>query len=232
MESYLIKNSNFALRIFTLLILLFFAIERILVSLRFRKDHPISFLSKILYVLPASTYIISILSSYVETVFSNYNFYLPISLIGAFVFVTGITLRSFSIKALGENWSFHLEPRPISKLVTKGPYSFSRHPYYFSVALELIGFAILLNAYKTLFFIILVHSPFLILRARFEERFSIIKYGRKYIEYQRTTNSLAQLPKFILFKEEDKSSKNNMRTHEQYNDRLHFITKKLEDHVD
>jgi protein-S-isoprenylcysteine O-methyltransferase Ste14 len=111
--------------------------------------------------------------------------------------VTGLVCSAFSfwlrkqaINALGKFWSLHVEIRENHEFVQSGPFRYVRHPAYFSMILELVGFALILNAFFTLLIVPFVFIPALLLRLRIEEPALIEKFGDAYREYQRRTPML------------------------------------------
>ena len=170
----LLKNSVFVL----------FVIDRISINFKYKKDKATSRLSNVLYLVASLTYISLIVSSYVETALkNNINFF--ISLAGGIVFIFGITFRNLAIKEMGVNWSFHLEPKPESMLITHGIYKHITHPYYLGVMLELIGFSLLFNSLRTFIFIFILQLPIILVRISFEERFLIHRHGKRYDVYRK-----------------------------------------------
>jgi len=99
-------------------------------------------------------------------------------------------LRKQAINALGKFWSLHVEIRENHEFVQSGPFRYVRHPAYFSMILELVGFALILNAFYTLLIVPFVFIPALLMRLRIEEPALIEKFGDAYREYQRRTPML------------------------------------------
>ena len=67
-------------------------------------------------------------------------------LAGAAVFFAAKGLKLWAIASLGTRWTFRVLVPPGSALVTRGPYSWLRHPNYVAVLGELAGFGVLLAA--------------------------------------------------------------------------------------
>ena len=99
-------------------------------------------------------------------------------------------LRGRAIAALGRFWSLHVEIRENHEFVQSGPFRWMRHPAYFSMVLELVSLALILNAFFTLLIIPLIFIPALLLRLRIEEAALIEKFGDAYREYRKRTPAL------------------------------------------
>jgi protein-S-isoprenylcysteine O-methyltransferase Ste14 len=106
-------------------------------------------------------------------------------LVGIVCVIISFWLRRQAIAALGKFWSLHVEIRENHEFVQSGPFQWVRHPAYFSMILELVGFAVILNAFYTLLVVPFVFIPALLMRLRIEEPALIEKFGDAYKEYQR-----------------------------------------------
>lgn len=93
-------------------------------------------------------------------------------------------LRLKAIAALGRFWSLHVEIRENHEFVKSGPFRWMRHPTYFSMILELVATALILNAFYTLLIVPVLFVPALLLRLRVEERALVEKFGDAYRQYQ------------------------------------------------
>jgi methyltransferase len=99
----------------------------------------------------------------------------------AFFFCAGL-LRLWSMKTLGEHWSIHLvEKEHMTKpvLVKRGPYGYIRHPIYLGAILELIGIALIANAFIYLLLIFFINIPLYVIRSIYEEKRNIKKFGEE-----------------------------------------------------
>lgn len=152
------------------ILLVLFAIERVSVNIRFKNDRAESSKSSVLYAIAAASYILCILFSYTEFVFSSQQFKLANVLVGLPALIAGVLLRNASIKELGDVWSFHLEPKS-TRIIRSGPYSYFSHPYYLAVCLELAGFSMIFNSSVAAVMIITIQIPVLFIRIKFESDF-------------------------------------------------------------
>jgi protein-S-isoprenylcysteine O-methyltransferase Ste14 len=96
-------------------------------------------------------------------------------------------IRRRAIAALGKFWSLHVEIRAEHQFVQSGPFRWMRHPTYFSMALELLAFGLMLKAVIMLLVIPFLYLPALLARLKIEEAALIEKFGDAYREYQRRT---------------------------------------------
>lgn len=108
-------------------------------------------------------------------------------------------IRRRAIAALGRFWSLHVEIRDNHEFVRTGPFRWVRHPTYFSMILELLSIALILQSRITPVAVSLVFVPVLVLRLRLEEAALVEKFGAAYREYQRSTPALIPY-KLIRFK--------------------------------
>jgi protein-S-isoprenylcysteine O-methyltransferase Ste14 len=94
---------------------------------------------------------------------------------------------------LGLNWSPTLEIREKHELVTRGIYSYIRHPMYASQWLWVIAQPLLLQNWIAGFINLLVFVPFYFLRVRQEEQLMLEQFGDQYRSYMRKVGAV--LPK-------------------------------------
>lgn len=126
-----------------------------------------------------------LLSSYLAIVALSASLYfktvrlsLPVSFVGVAILAVGIWFRRSAIKSLGEMWSVFIEVKNGHRIVREGIYKYLKHPYYTGAVLELIGFALLCNAYWSLMPIVAVQIPLLLIRIHYENRVLDV-YGRR-----------------------------------------------------
>jgi protein-S-isoprenylcysteine O-methyltransferase len=96
-------------------------------------------------------------------------------------------IRRRAIAALGKFWSLHVEIRETHQFVRTGPFRWMRHPTYFSMILELLAAALILQAPVTLVVVTLLFVPAMLERVRLEESALMEKFGDAYRAYQRST---------------------------------------------
>lgn len=101
--------------------------------------------------------------------------------------LTSFAIRRRAIAALGKFWSLHVEIRDTHEFVRSGPFRWMRHPTYFSMILELLAAALILQAPLTLGVVLLLFVPAVIERVRLEETALLEKFGAAYHAYQQST---------------------------------------------
>jgi protein-S-isoprenylcysteine O-methyltransferase Ste14 len=114
----------------------------------------------------------------------------PLLLAGVVCALLSFTIRRQAIATLGQFWSLHVEIRENHEFVRSGPFRWMRHPTYFTMILELVSVALILQAWWSLLLTALLFIPTLVYRVRLEERALVGKFGDAYRAYQRTTPAL------------------------------------------
>jgi methyltransferase len=89
---------------------------------------------------------------------------------GVIVLAAGKLLKAWAIRSLGDRWTYRVLVVPGAPLVTRGPYRWMRHPNYVGVIGELVGFALLVQAWLTGPLAVLVFGELLRRRIGAEER--------------------------------------------------------------
>lgn len=105
-------------------------------------------------------------------------------LIGAALALGGAVLLHRAHKALGRQWSPHLEVRTAHKLVSTGPYAFVAHPMYWASGAFLIGQS-LISANLLFAALSAAMILFLILRVPKEEQMMKDAFGIEYEVYRK-----------------------------------------------
>jgi protein-S-isoprenylcysteine O-methyltransferase Ste14 len=143
----------------------------------------------ILFVL-AGGYIIASLMGFVIFPFNSLLF----QVIGFILVIIGFAEAMVARKTLDSNWteSYEYQIKKNHELVTKGIYKYVRHPIYGGILMLPTGALIVSGSYTFIigFLISLTASQIF---ARREEKILIKHFGKKYLEYKKTTK------KFIPF---------------------------------
>jgi protein-S-isoprenylcysteine O-methyltransferase Ste14 len=134
------------------------------------------------------------LASIAEYILTGWRFLWPWFVAGWAIGLLSFYVRRAAIAALGRFWSLHVEIRENHEFVKSGPFSFVRHPVYFSMILELLAFAALCHAGFTALAIPILYVPVLLMRVRLEEGALIEKFGDGYREYMRSTPAIFPRP--------------------------------------
>ncbi|KKR05314.1 MAG: isoprenylcysteine carboxyl methyltransferase [Candidatus Peregrinibacteria bacterium GW2011_GWC2_39_14] len=83
-------------------------------------------------------------------------------------------------------WTFIFLAKPMftKKLVTSGPYKYSRHPMYVSIYIVLFGVGFLMSLFQW-FLVLFSFIPLWYLDCKIEEKQMIDLHGEKYVEYKK-----------------------------------------------
>lgn len=113
--------------------------------------------------------------------------YFSIRLAGLVVFIIFSWLQVWSYKTLGVNYSQEIITTKKQQLVEKGPYRFIRHPQYISQIISDIGAGIALLSYLVTPLVLFVMFPLFIMRAIFEEKLLLKRFGEGFENYRSKT---------------------------------------------
>ncbi len=133
------------------------------------------------------TYIILCLLIIFEFFISNKPVSSTVTFVGVFIYLIAFRIRWWGMKSLGSQWSIHAVGAIKLKhyrLLRLGAYRYIRHPVYFAIMLEELSLPLISNAFFSLSFAIAVCIPLVIIRAIFEEKSSIRKFGKTYLDYK------------------------------------------------
>lgn len=128
--------------------------------------------------------------SVTEFILKEFSLNIYISLVGIILFVFSLIFREWTIRTLDKLWTVHIEIKKEHELIKEGPFKLMRHPAYFSLFVEIIGFPLILNAYITLLLIVIIYFPFLIYRIFVEEGQLQKKFHKDYSYYRRNNWAL------------------------------------------
>jgi protein-S-isoprenylcysteine O-methyltransferase Ste14 len=108
-----------------------------------------------------------------------------VSLAGLILYLAALMLREKAMADLGRFFSTDIEIRTKHQVIRQGFYGYVRHPLLVCMAIEIVGLALVFNAYLTLFVGgIGFYFPILIIRQRLEERKLLDSLGAHYRRYQ------------------------------------------------
>ena len=136
------------------------------------------------------TYLLCVGSSVAELLIFRREPKFAVTFLGGVFFLSGMFLRNSAIRNLGKQWSVHIDLRRTEEIVRSGPYKYMRHPYYFAVLLELVGFSLMSNSFFSLMLILTIQLPLILWRVSYEERALVRRFGRVYLWYRRKLGSL------------------------------------------
>lgn len=106
-------------------------------------------------------------------------------LCGALVLAAGIALAATGVVTVRRHKTTIVPHRPVSTLVTTGPYRISRNPMYAGLALQYLGGTLLAGSWWPVIVVPLVLAIVLRLAVRPEERYLTERFGDEYATYQR-----------------------------------------------
>ncbi|MCL5029963.1 MAG: isoprenylcysteine carboxylmethyltransferase family protein [Bacteroidetes bacterium] len=150
------------------------------------KEKPKTYLQTLPLILSTLTLVVLIISIFQVGTFSYKNFPDNIRIIGLAIYVFFSWLQIWSYKSLGESYSQEILIFKNHKLIMKGPFKFIRHPQYLSQILADAGGAIATLSY-ILIPLIIIEIPFLILRARLEEKLLEKNFKEMFLSYKKKT---------------------------------------------
>lgn len=112
--------------------------------------------------------------------------------LGMTIYITGFTIAVWARFTMKEKWVPAGEKHDLkrqNKIITSGPFKYSRNPIYLGLTLFYLGFCLVLRSFYIIF-VIITFIYFLNIINR-EEAFLEKHFGREYLDYKRKT------PKFI-----------------------------------
>lgn len=111
---------------------------------------------------------------------------------GLVIFIIGGVLAVWAKLTMGKSWhhAIKLHSKQEDKMITTGPFAFSRNPIYLGFLLMAFGFNFTLRS----FFIFLVLVLFIILRLVIQKEEKILEdhFGKDYLDYKK------RVPRFLL----------------------------------
>jgi protein-S-isoprenylcysteine O-methyltransferase Ste14 len=125
-------------------------------------------------------------------------------LLGVLFYTAAFLLRRWGELALGSQWSIHaVGVQKIKKvrLLRIGPFRYIRHPIYAGIMLDAIAISLILNTWNSLLLALFLFVPFMFIRAVFEERTAVRRFGQEeYEAYVRNTDMFLPIKVFFYRK--------------------------------
>jgi protein-S-isoprenylcysteine O-methyltransferase Ste14 len=181
---------NFEIGLFNAWIFMIWTVISPFISFRILNDKKISKISfsvkikheKLLNILSMSAIIFGfIYSIFIPLLFNSIFF-----LIGLLLFIFGFI---FDVTAM-----LYIKKIDYDKPFTGGPYKYSRHPLYLALIMIIIGiFLMTLNWLYLLIMLICIFHILIVVPS--EEKYCLVKYGKKYHDYINKTPRWFGLPK-------------------------------------
>lgn len=105
----------------------------------------------------------------------------------------GMTLRIWSIKTLGKNFTATVKTHEKQTIIKSGVYKVVRHPSYLGAYIAIVGGSMFMHSYYSIVFSILIMFFAYFYRIKHEEIALVEKFGEEYREYQNETKKLIPL---------------------------------------
>ncbi|MGK9368263.1 methyltransferase family protein [Melioribacter sp. Ez-97] len=152
-------------------------------------ERPVTYLQKIPPNVSALVFVLIILSFFGVGILNDYadEKYLYIRTVGLLFYIVFSWLQIKSYKSLGEYYTQDIAILKNHKLVTKGPYTFIRHPQYLSQILSDLGAGLALGSYLIVPVTLLLELPLFVMRAGLEDKLLEKRFGEEYINYKKST---------------------------------------------
>ena len=122
---------------------------------------------------------------------------LMLTLLGVLMFISSLGIRLWGMRTLKDQWSIHaIGAKKVKKtvLIREGPYKYARHPIYLAVIIEVLSIPMIWNVNLAIIFAGIINIPLQLIRAYFEEKSSVRKFGEIYVKYRR------EVPAFLPFR--------------------------------
>lgn len=114
---------------------------------------------------------------------------------GIFLMLSGVALRWYAIRTLGNYFTRTVIIHPNQKVIDGGPYHYIRHPSYTAILITLSGLGLVLTNWWSLILILAGSVIGISYRVRVEEKALRDGIGRPYEEYMKRTKRF--IPFFI-----------------------------------
>lgn len=134
------------------------------------------------------------LSALLEYTFTHPLLNLWLTFLGCFFYFFALWGRYKVYSVLGRNWSKWVKIVEGQRLIKEGPYRLVRHPFYLFVILETTGIPLIVNSWIGLSIALFGYIPFLLMRAKLEEKLLIEEFGQEYLDYKKFTPLISPFP--------------------------------------
>lgn len=112
---------------------------------------------------------------------------------GLILIISGMIVRFFAIRALGEYFTVNLGIDHGHKLINHGLYKYIRHPSYTGSLLSFFGFGLSLNNWISMLVVVIPVLLSFIYRIHIEEDLLRAEFGSAYEDYCNRTKRLVPL---------------------------------------
>jgi protein-S-isoprenylcysteine O-methyltransferase Ste14 len=150
-------------------------------------------LSKLMVSVPIRhEKLVNVISTAIVVAGFIYSIFLPLQL-GTEWFFTGSVIFLIGL-VISLSAAFFVRATPVDKPFTKGPYRYSRHPFYMAGTLIFVSIAIASVSWVFLILTIIL-SIFYLMYVPIEEQYCLKRYGKDYEEYMNRTPRWIGIPK-------------------------------------
>ncbi|MCX8105071.1 MAG: isoprenylcysteine carboxylmethyltransferase family protein [Ignavibacterium album] len=147
------------------------------------RDKPKTYLQTLPLTISTVNLLILILAVFQIGTLNYEQKYLTLRIIALIVYLIFSWIQIWSFKTLGEYYSQEIAIRKEHKIISAGPYKIIRHPQYLSqIFVDLAGAIATLSF--VLFPLALIQIPFLILRAKEEEKLFLKYFPEEFRTYK------------------------------------------------
>jgi protein-S-isoprenylcysteine O-methyltransferase Ste14 len=109
----------------------------------------------------------------------------PLGVVGLLIFLLGMSVAIWARVIIGKNWGMPMTKKKQPELVTAGIYSYIRHPIYSGLLTMILGSTLIINNSWLIVFVTAL--IYVIYSALTEEKNLTQEFGKKYLDYKRTT---------------------------------------------
>lgn len=112
-----------------------------------------------------------------------------VALIGLALTITGCLFAIWARLTLGNNWSARATVKADHELITRGPYSLTRHPIYTGLMIAITGTALARDEWRCILAVVVILLALLVKMGQ-EEQLMMQTFPEKYPEYRRRVKAL------------------------------------------
>jgi protein-S-isoprenylcysteine O-methyltransferase Ste14 len=113
-----------------------------------------------------------------------------ISLVGVCLMILGIIIRTWAIQVLGKYFTATVQIKDDHKLITKGPYTYVRHPSNAGAWITITGATVFFGSYIAFVVALLGMGFSYYIRIKLEEKILVQVFGQEYRNYQKRVRKI------------------------------------------
>ena len=112
------------------------------------------------------------------------------TLLGTLMILLGLGFRFWAVQTLGKYFTPTVQIKERHALITKGPYTFVRHPSYSGAFLCILGGSVLLESWIGLIITLFAMGIAYFVRIKIEEKELLAYFGNEYSTYSKKTKAI------------------------------------------